>query len=130
MAVTGMVIAVDFDGTVVTHEYPHIGTDAGAVPVLKELVANGNRLILYTMRSGRLLDAAKRWFAEREIPLYAVNANPGQRNWTESPKIYANLYIDDSSLGCPLRIEEGSARPVADWQKIREQLVREGYLDE
>ena len=108
MAVTGMVIAVDFDGTVVTHEYPHIGRDAGAVPVLKELIANGNRLILYTMRSGRLLDAATRWFDERGISLYAVNGNPEQKEWSASPKVYANLYIDDSSLGCPLRFEEGS----------------------
>lgn len=125
-----MVIAVDFDGTVVTHEYPHIGADAGAVPVLKELVANGNRLLLYSMRSGKLLDAAKRWFAERQIPLYAVNENPEQQAWTRSPKIFANLYIDDSNLGCPLRLTEYSPRPVADWVKIREQLVRDGYLDD
>lgn len=57
-----MIIAVDFDGTVVSHEYPHIGEDIGAVPVLKELVAAGHKLILYTMRSGRLLDEARMWF--------------------------------------------------------------------
>ena len=47
----GMDIVIDFDGTVVTHEFPKIGRDIGAVPVLKELVANGHRLILFTMRS-------------------------------------------------------------------------------
>jgi len=130
MAIQGNVIAIDFDGTVVTHEYPHIGEDAGAVPVLKELLANRNRLILLTMRSGRLLENAKRWFEERNIPLYAVNANPEQSRWTESPKVYANLYIDDSNLGCPLKTADGVTRPFADWVKIREQLVREGYLDE
>lgn len=130
MAITGNTIAIDFDGTVVTHEYPHTGEDVGAVPVLKELLANGNRLILYTMRSGRLLEKAKAWFAERDIPLWAVNENPEQGRWTDSPKVHANLYIDDSALGCPLKIVESSSRPVADWVKLREQLVRDGYLDE
>ncbi|WP_418992195.1 hypothetical protein [Alistipes sp.] len=129
MAIHDAFIAVDFDGTVVTHAYPQIGEEIGAEPVLRELVANGCRLILYSMRSGRLLDEAVEWFREREIPLYAVNANPRQAAWTSSPKVYANLYIDDSSLGCPLRFIEGEKHPVADWVRIREQLVREGFLD-
>ncbi len=123
------VIAIDFDGTVVTHEYPCIGRDAGAVPVLQELVARGYRLVLLTMRDGALLEDAKRWFADRKIPLWAVNANPEQRSWTDSPKVYANLYIDDSNLGCPLKIIDGVSRPVADWTKIRKQLIAEGFLD-
>ena len=53
MAIREAIIAVDFDGTVVTHAYPHIGNDIGAVPVLRELIGNGCRVILYTMRSGR-----------------------------------------------------------------------------
>lgn len=39
MAIRDAIIAVDFDGTVVTHAYPHIGNDIGAVPVLRELSA-------------------------------------------------------------------------------------------
>lgn len=123
------VIAIDFDGTVVTHEYPSIGRDAGAVPVLKELVDRGYRLLLLTMRDGVLLENAKRWFADRDIPLWAVNNNPEQHSWTGSPKVYANLYIDDANLGCPLKIMDGVARPVADWVKIRQQLIAEGFLD-
>lgn len=129
MAIHNAVIAVDFDGTVVTHAYPEIGEDAGAVPVLKELVANGCRLILYSMRHGKLLDQAVAWFREKGIPLYAVNENPEQKRWTSSPKVHANLYIDDSALGCPLRFIDGEKHPVADWVRIREQLVREGFLD-
>lgn len=106
MAVKGAIIAIDFDGTVVTHAYPHMGMDAGAVPVLKELVANDCKLILY-----------------------AINENPGQKSWTSSPKVHADLYIDDSALGCPIRFMDGVARPVADWVKIRQQLVEAGYLD-
>ena len=45
------IIGIDFDGTCVTHEFPRIGKDIGAVPVLKELIANGHDLILFTMRS-------------------------------------------------------------------------------
>ena len=103
MAIHNALIAVDFDGTVVTHAYPEIGDDAGAVAVLKELTDNGCRLILYTMRSGALLDKAVKWFRDREIPLYAINENPSQQRWTSSPKIHADLYIDDSNLGCPIR---------------------------
>lgn len=64
-------IVLDFDGTVVTHEYPKIGKDIGAVPVLKELVDNGHKLVLSTMRanitnpvskSTNYLDDAVNWF--------------------------------------------------------------------
>lgn len=129
MAIHDAIIAVDFDGTVVTHAYPYVGEDAGAVPVLRELVDNGCKLILHTMRSDKLLDAAVAWFDARQLPLYAVNANPDQARWTASPKVHADLYIDDAALGCPLRFIDGIRRPVADWVRIRELLVRDGYLD-
>lgn len=118
-----MVIALDFDGTVVTHEYPYIGEDIGAVPVLKELVAGGHQLILFTMRSGKLLDDALAWFERNGIELYAVNENPEQVSWTSSVKVYANMYIDDCALGCPIRFEDGVRRPFVDWKKVREILV-------
>lgn len=31
-----MIIAVDFDGTCVTHEFPYVGKEIGAAEVLKE----------------------------------------------------------------------------------------------
>lgn len=129
MASRGVTIAVDFDGTCVEHEYPHMGAEAeGAAEVLRELAANGCKLILYTMRSGVLLEKAVQWFKERNIPLYGINENPDQ-NWSDSRKVYANLYIDDSALGCPLRFVDGAARPVVDWQGVRRQLVLDGILD-
>lgn len=42
-----MIIAIDFDGTCVTHDYPRIGKDIGAVPVLKKIVENGHRLLRF-----------------------------------------------------------------------------------
>ncbi|WP_031430242.1 hypothetical protein [Methylomicrobium agile] len=111
-----MIIAVDFDGTCVTHEYPNIGRDIGAEPVLKKLVAAGHRLILWTMRSGVQLEEAVKWFADRNIPLFGVNENPTQKNWTQSPKAYAQLYIDDAAFGAPLIGPINSAeRPYIDW---------------
>lgn len=41
-----MVIAVDFDGTCVTHEFPKIGKDIGAIPVLRKLVEKEHQIIL------------------------------------------------------------------------------------
>ena len=117
-----MIIALDFDGTVVTHEYPYIGEDIGAVPVLKELTAAGHKLILFTMRSGKLLDEAVAWFERNGVELYAVNENPEQKSWTSSVKVHANIYIDDCALGCPIRFEDGIRRPFVDWQKVREIL--------
>ena len=118
-----MIIALDFDGTVVTHEYPYVGEDIGAVPVLKELIAAGHQLILFTMRSGKLLDDALAWFERNGIELYAVNENPEQKSWTSSVKVHANIYIDDCALGCPIRFEDGVRRPFVDWQKVREILT-------
>lgn len=124
-----MYIAVDFDGTCVTHDYPRIGEDIGAVPVLKKLVKNGHQLILYTMRSGRTLDDAVSWLKFHEIPLWAINCNPSQHTWTESPKIYANLYIDDAALGIPLiNSTEIGSRPYVNWKQVELLLKQKGLI--
>lgn len=122
-------IAIDFDGTCVEHDYPAVGMDVeGAVDTLRALNKRGHRLILYTMRSGEKLEAALKWFKERKITLWAVNRNPEQEEWTESPKVYADIYIDDSALGCPIMFIEGVRRPVVKWTKVRTQLEFDGVL--
>ena len=122
-------IAVDFDGTCVEHNYPAIGMDVeGAVEVLRELNKHGHRIILNTMRSGQRLEAAVRWFRDRKIELWAVNRNPEQEQWTTSPKVYADIYIDDSALGCPLIFLEGVRRPVVNWSKVRQLLESDGMI--
>lgn len=124
-----MDIAIDFDGTVVKHKYPDIGEDIGAEPVLNELVQNGHNLILNTMRSGKHLISAISWFNLRKIPLYGHNAHPTQHTWTESPKVYANMYIDDMALGIPLvQPLDPNDRPYVDWVKVRIMLVELGHL--
>lgn len=125
-----MTILVDFDGTVVTHEFPEIGKDIGAVPVLKELVANGHQLIIFTMRSKQGLLDAVQWYKDNEIPLYGVNENPTQKVWTDSPKAHGNLIIDDIALGVPLLAGGLSRRPWVDWKRVREYLVDIGAIKE
>ncbi len=124
-----MYIGIDFDGTVVTHEYPKIGKDIGAVPVLKKIVDAGHKLILFTMRSsknGTLQDAIK-WFKDHDIPLFGVNSNPTQASWTDSPKAYCNLYIDDAAMGSPTKLDTAvSGRPFIDWEKV-EDILEEKY---
>lgn len=129
-----MIIAVDFDGTCVTHAFPEVGKDIGAIPVLKALVAKGHRLILYTMRDDRKyknhypLNEAIQWFAKNGIELYCFNSNPTQGTWSKSPKVFAHLYIDDAALGIPLKFDEQiSERPFVDWEKV-EQLLKEKEL--
>lgn len=138
-------IVVDFDGTCVTHEFPHVGKDIGAVPVLKRLVNEGHRLILFTMRSNRLiggdtgdltildytgnfLDDAVNWFKNNDIELFGIQSNPTQHEWTTSPKAYGQMYIDDAALGCPLVFPGFGLRPYVDWEKVEEMLINNGTI--
>lgn len=124
-----MIIGIDFDGTCVTHAYPAVGEDIGAVPVLRALVNEGHKLILITMRDKDKLQDAVNWFEEREIPLYGVNNNKQQRFWTSSKKIFAHLYIDDAGLGIPLETDlTKSDRPYVCWEEVRSMLITNGIL--
>ena len=116
-----MYVVVDFDGTMVTHEYPNVGKDIGAVPVLKALVENGHKIICFTMRGpGTKEEAeAKAWFEQNDIPLYGFNENPDQASWSQSRKVYGHIYIDDAALGCPLCYPRKiSDRPFVNWYAI------------
>jgi len=123
------IIAVDFDGTVVTHEYPEVGADVPhAVRVLKRLNKAGVKIIVWTMRCGKHLDEdAQQWFESRGIEVWAYNSNPEQGAWTNSPKCYAQLYIDDAALGCTLIYQE-YGRPYVDWLEAEKLLELLGYL--
>ncbi|MGM9766404.1 MAG: BT0820 family HAD-type phosphatase [Candidatus Cryptobacteroides sp.] len=99
-----MIIAVDFDGTIVEHRYPEIGKEIPfAIDTLKRLQAERNILILWTSREGRLLQEAIDFCASRGLEFYAVNSNHPEEYEDEavnrSRKIKADLYIDDRNLG-------------------------------
>ena len=124
-----MYIAVDFDGTCVTHDYPNVGKDIGAIPVLQALDRNGHQLILNTMRSGKELEDAKDWFVFNSVWLYGANENPTQKRWTNSPKVYAHLYIDDAALGCPLKYDPNfHSRAYVDWKETASYLHARGLI--
>jgi hypothetical protein len=100
--------------------------------IIKKMVEDGHQLILHTMRcnhtkdiepigngiigvpSGNYLDDAVNWFKANGIPLYAINENPDQKKWTTSPKLYADMYIDDAALGIAL-CYEGNEKPYVAW---------------
>lgn len=116
-----MTLCVDFDGTCVTHDYPRVGKDIGAVPVLKRLVKEGHQLILWTMRSGKELNDAIKWFKDNDIELYGIQENPTQKSWTSSPKAYAQIYIDDAALGAPLLMDPSlSNREFINWKSVEQ----------
>lgn len=124
-----MYIAVDFDGTCVTHDYPEVGKDIGAILILQTLDHNGHKIILNTIRSGKELKDAKDWFAFNSIRLFGANENPTQKSWTDSPKVYAHLYIDDAALGCPLKYDPNfHSRTFVDWNKIACHLHARGLI--
>lgn len=136
-----MDIAIDFDGTAVTHAYPEIGVEIGAAEVLTKLVDAGHRLILSTMRSdhhpatrnranwGMDLTDAINWFKRHGIPLYGIQTNPVQHKWTYSPKCYADMYIGDDAFGCPIITDlSKSDRPYVDWPVVEKMLYEQGII--
>lgn len=98
-----MIIAVDFDGTIVEHNYPNIGKPIPfAIDVLKRLqVEQHHQLILWSVREGKLLDEAVEYCAKQGLEFYAVNKNYPEEtyNETSSRKINADLFIDDRNIG-------------------------------
>jgi hydroxymethylpyrimidine pyrophosphatase-like HAD family hydrolase len=119
-----MIIALDFDGTVVNHIYPEIGYILpNFLHTIKRIVEKKHKIILYTMRDGIELDDAVNYLKNLNIPLYGINRNLTQNNWTGSPKVYANLYIDDAALGTPLDINGN-----VDWYKIEKILEEKNII--
>lgn len=136
-----MIIAVDFDGTCVTNEFPKVGNNIGAVPVLRELTKLGHKLILWTMRGNTTesfdgtqsqetyLQQALNWANSNEVKFWGVNENPEQTKdqWTDSNQHTAYLIIDDYNLGCPLR-SDPKGNLFVDWLAIVELLNKQGFF--
>jgi hydroxymethylpyrimidine pyrophosphatase-like HAD family hydrolase len=100
--ITNIKIAVDFDGTIVEHQYPEIGKEKlFAFRTLKELEKMGARLILWTFRTGKELEDAIEFCRKNGIEFYAVNKNYPEEvmDDTVSRKIDADIYIDDKNVG-------------------------------
>jgi hypothetical protein len=121
-----MIVAVDFDGTCVENKYPETGnTLPYCVDVLKDLVDRGDKIVLWTNRTDHLLVRAIDWFKNNGIELAAANHNVG---WAVdkifSPKIYADIFIDDRALGAKIDDDHN-----IDWRWVREQLGLSAYVE-
>lgn len=84
-----MVIAVDFDGTCVTHEFPKIGKDIGAIPVLRKLVEKGHQIILYTMRS----HCSNKCVTDNNVRLMDTLQEADERNFVNLKRFHAKETI-------------------------------------
>jgi len=140
------IFLIDFDGTCTANNFPHIGKEIGAVPVLKRLIDSGHKLILFTMRSdnknktnstdplipamnGQFLTEAVNWFKKNDIPLYGIQTDPNQKTWTDSPKAFGDYIIDDTCLFAPLIYDETmSSKPFIDWVKVEVRLEQLGLI--
>lgn len=95
-------IAVDFDGTLCSQNWPKIGEpNTELIEQLKEEQERGTALILYTCRSGRLLRDAVKWSKEQGLKFDSVNRNLPDRIKAyrgDTRKISADLYIDDRNV--------------------------------
>lgn len=133
-----LIFSVDFDGTCVTASFPKVGYNIGAAPVLKALVDKGHKIILFTVRdygnedwqgrkieTGDFLLEAVDWFSSNGITLFGINKNPEQ-TWSNSPKAFADIIIDDYALGCPLKTIKDET--FVDWVKVVEFLTNKGIF--
>ena len=117
-----MVIAVDFDGTIVTHEYPNIGKEIPfAIDTLKRLQQSpDNLLVLWTVREGVELKEAVEFCRNRGLEFYAVNKNYPEESaeHPEPRKLKADLFIDDRNLG-----------GLPDWGVIYRMIMNGKFFD-
>ncbi|RIA08790.1 hypothetical protein OE09_0613 [Flavobacteriaceae bacterium MAR_2010_72] len=112
-----LIIAIDFDGTIVDDAYPKIGKPRiFAFETLKRLQNDGHRLILWTYRSGSKLDEAVAFCENNGIQFYAVNKSYPEEDFdtNKSRKIYADLFIDDRNIG-----------GVLGWGEIYQMITKE-----
>lgn len=117
-----MVIAVDFDGTIVTHEYPNIGKEIPfAIDALKRLQQSPDKLIvLWTVREGTELEEAVQYCRDKGLEFYAVNNNYPEesKEHPEPRKLKVDLFIDDRNLG-----------GLPDWGVIYRMIMTGKYLE-
>ena len=96
------IVSFDFDGTLAVTKWPEIIRPIQpVVEYAKQCKANGDQIILNTMREGVRLQDAVDWCREQGIEFDAVNDNVQcmQEFYGNNPrKIFANEYIDDHNL--------------------------------
>lgn len=118
-----MIIAVDFDSTITNTHFPETGAvNPGCREVLTELHNKGHKIFLWTCRSGDYFMKAMDFCIVNNIPMDGFNRST-QKSFKSSNKEFANIYIDDSALGCPVN-DDG----IVDWKAVRDMLVAKSVL--
>lgn len=95
-----MILAIDFDGTVVDHEFPKIGRlRKDAKTVINKLFDDNHKVIIWTCRGGEYLDKMREFLDLNDIHYNHINENCPSVIFSPFPKIYADIYIDDRQIG-------------------------------
>jgi hypothetical protein len=102
-----LIIAVDFDGTLVENEFPAIGNPIEeTINTIKEIMRRGHDVILWTCREGEALEQAVEFCSNNGLEFTAINDNTEYIKKLfggNSRKIFAHFYFDDCALfdlGC------------------------------
>lgn len=116
-------IAVDFDGCLCTKKWPDIGDpNLDAIHELISRKAQGDRIILWTCRSGKQLEDAVLWCLNYGLKFDAVNENlPEHIEFfgSDTRKIYANEYWDDRAVPISANCEDGTVGGIVSRLKER-----------
>lgn len=102
-----MIVAIDFDGTIVEDHFPEIGNmKPGADEAINSLYNQGYTIIIWTCRTGINKARAVEWLAKKGIKWHYINEscknNVLKYGGRDTRKVYADLYIDDKGLINPL----------------------------
>lgn len=112
-----MKIAVDFDGTLAVDRFPKIGPPVKlAIETCQELQKQGHKVYLWTCRSDEYLKQAVQWAAQYGLLFDGINCQIDSR--FSSPKMNADLFIDDRAAGAPL-IPDNHGGMVVNWAWVR-----------
>ena len=97
-----LIIAIDFDGTIVEDAYPNIGKPMiFAFETMKKLQSEGHRLILWTYRTDKKLQEAVNFCKQQGLEFYAINKSYPEEEFDGkiSRKINATFFVDDRNIG-------------------------------
>lgn len=131
----GIIIAVDFDGTLCENKYPEIGTaKSEIVNYLKVRKIYGDKLILWSCRVDEKLNEAVEWCKDKGLEFDAVNENLPEvieAFGNDTRKIYADIYLDDRAimLKIPKAQDHKKKRKEPETEKLGENTVIDDYID-
>ncbi len=95
-----LTLAIDFDGTIVSHAYPNIGEPIkNAKEVMDRLMERGHKIVIWTARNGKDLEKVRNWLIKNKYHFECINKNIINAPYRPWPKIYCDLFIEDRNVG-------------------------------